>query len=563
MPEATYGFVSLMDGMHGGINPQLLKETAYAKGINVSSRRGLIHTRPGFVAETTCAVPAGVFQGAGVWSLNSGDRLVFVVSGRVYAWHTESHALTDLGVLRDASAQCFLGQVGEYFMIQDGSGAPVVLEEVGGVPAVYSGAVTFPSGYLFHYVHGRIHGVPKVVPGTTEDGRPYFVSGDVLLPDEPENVLQATETEYWNEGGAHSLPMEMGFIRGLVSFRNASTGTGAGAMLVFGRRGVSAFDMSIERKFWKETALSQVLFFGPGTDSPRSPVAVNSDVAYRADDGIRFIRFSATAVANSLSNTPQSSEVEEWLALDARTSLPFVSMAFADNRLLCTAAGVDTRYFKGLVSLDTALVSAFSGAGSPAYDGLWTGFDFAQVLAADCGGRKAHYVFTRGPQLYRLDAGAATDPGNTPILSRVITRAFIDTVDLKQIKYAEIWASELKVATTFRVWYRPTGYPLWALLGERTLSVPTGSLPQVRRKVRIALDVDSKMCNPATGEALWKAQDFQFALDFEGHAQIDKFRVVVESLTEGPPEPCEGQIEAVMVGELAGQVLDDFEYEVT
>jgi len=60
----------------------LLQESQYSSSINVSTRGGFVSTRPGFTK--LMDLGPGVFQGAGRYRLNEGDRLIFVQSGKVF-----------------------------------------------------------------------------------------------------------------------------------------------------------------------------------------------------------------------------------------------------------------------------------------------------------------------------------------------------------------------------------------------------------------------------------------------------------------------------------------------
>lgn len=571
MGEVFSGFVSLLDGMSGGINPAIIPDTTYARGINVSSRGGMIHTRPGFAFSQTLG--PGVFRGAGRWSLNAGDRIAVLLSGRLIVVDAETDTVLFNQIVfpEGGTSQAFFEQAGAFLVVQDGADAPVVLQEVSGViSVVLATEISLPPGYVMRYVHGRLHMVPVSVG--SEDGRPYFISGDILLPDDAKNVLKATETSYWNEGGAHGLPAEMGFIRGMATMRNSATGTGAGALLVFGVRGVSGFDMSIERQFWKETALSQVLFFDAGTDSPWSTVSVNNDVAYRGLDGLRFVKYTGSALAGAaLSNVPQSNEVTTFMDLDTAADLPWVSASLGDNRLLVTTAGRDGVGFRGLVSLDFAQVHGFRGTQTPAYDGLYTGFSFCQVVSALRDGVLTTFAVTSDGTthvLRRLDAAARVDTradGTTsPIAAQLVTKVMaFEGLDLKKLEYAEFWVSDVEADTVLELFFRPSGYPLWAPAETtRVLPLPAGCPRQIRRRIRIPMGGLDSVASPVTGEPLNLAHEFQFAIRFTGWAQFDKFRVVARTENEGTPPPCNDVADAMLTGVSFGEALNDFDYKV-
>lgn len=594
------GFTSQLSGMHGGVDLDILGAAYYAQGNNLSSRTGMVHNRPGFV-NSGLTIPSGTFQGSGVWSMNRGDRLVFVVSGRVYSVLVDTlpNGLIDHGLLLSVTAQCFTCQVERFFVIQDGTSTPVVLEENNAGLAVVKtllpltevgddpGDWTIPvwPGTVMAYAHQRLHLVPRYIPFSDvdghqlEDGRASFISGNVFnvmaSPKGADDVLYFEEQEYLNEGGAHSLPMEVGFIHGMTVYRNAATGTGLGSLVVFGKRGVAAFDMSVGREMWGgldtdgnpvAIQLGQILFFGPGTLSPWSIVNMNNDIAYRGLDGLRILSFSKSQIAGdgqSLSNVPQSGEVDQYLKNETANYLPYVSAAYCDSRLVMTCGGTGDRYFKGLVVLDSALIHGFHGIQAPVYDGVWEipGKSFAKVETAYRNDKPTLFAFLAGPELWRLDESAIVDDGGDKIRSRIATRNlnFSAMVDPKILQYAEVGVADLSHPVSLKVYFRPAGYPLWSLLGERVIDVPAGSLPQRRRKLRFAVPtaLDNEY-DQATKEGVVYSQAYQFALEWEGYMKVKYFRVIANVEGESNPGICDESGTPTIASGDAGVILGDY-----
>lgn len=573
MPELIDGFVSLLSGMHGGIAPELLKEDAYARGLNVSSRNGLIHTRPRFSLETS--LPTGSYGGAEVWSLSTGDYLVYVIAGRVYAAPVDDWSnFTDLDLLFDPDARCYFCQVDKYMVIQDGTSSPRVLQESSGTISLFAGH-TIPIGTIMAYAHGRLHLVPKVVPGTSEPGNRYFISGDVLFPDDPTNVLQFTETDYWNEGGAHGIPEEMGDIYAIQPFRNASTGTGIGGLVILGKNGSSAFDMSIRRSSWKDIQLAQVLFSGTGTGtiSPFSARAINDDLVYRGLDGIRFVRYTKSGIAGSsgaLSCVPSSNEVTPFIDTENADSLPFVSTALADNRMFLTAGGLwatGDNVFSSMIVMDLASVYGMRGAPAPSYDGIWTGVNPVQVLTATRSNRQLLLIISEDNKVYTTSEAVYEDEGGNDPLCRVYTKVMYfpnDRVSLKELQHVELWVSDLYKDVDVTVHYRPEGFPLWSQLGTATIPSLGSAYPQRRRRLRIPLSDDAKTYDPETGDALYKATGFQFCIEWRGSMQLSTVRFTASGpLAETPKLACQEEVGSdILTASSSLYELDDYTYNI-
>ena len=600
MAEEVYAALgTLYKGMDGGRDPSTLDANTYSKGINVITRGGFIKPRPGLDRFAAPPEHAGVFQGAKTWSLISGDYFVLVTGGYVRVIRVNDGVSFELGLLRHVTNQCFFSQVDRFMVIQDGDTDPVFLDlQADGTPfqTYYADPVEdkkMPIGTIMQYVFGRLHLKPNLVPGTNDDGGRYFVSGDIILADDPRSALVFEESTYLSGGGAHALPNEMNEIFGMSTFRNSATGTGYGALLIFGRNGVSAFDMSLSRQSWATQQLSQVLFYGAGTRSPWSPVNVNDDVLYRSQDGLRSIRYTqsttAGASALSLSNVPMSQEIREYIAGELTGYLPYVSTAFTDNRFFMTAMGTNDRYFRGLVSLDWANLYTLTQLATPSYDGIWTGLKFGQVLTAFLNDVPTTFVVS-GPTsaVYRFDPALTADwapsiyvpqedidlppvltPQTRAIESTVITGALApsddsdpDFFNQKKLRWLELRVSDIQRDTTFQVYYRPKGYPLWATMGNSfTVQVGAGSLPQTRRKIRFSVPETAGFCDPANKEQLSNGVEFQFAIRLTGYAQLDTIRVMATIEGERPPSPCSETEEVTIVASAtAGVALDDFSY---
>jgi len=568
--ERVAGFTDTRLGMNSTVNPIGLSESQVAKAINVAVRGSLPKTRPGFV-EQNVTLPSGTFQGAGVWSLHSGDRLVFVVSGVLYTLSVDTLTLVNHGLVRDTAAQCFFTQVERYFIVQDGVGNPTVLEEVSGAPQIYTDAVTTYPGFMGIFAHGRLHYVPKNVPLTSPavDGRATIVSGDVLEIDDPGTVFGNGETEHLNGGGAHSMPLELGYVHGLGVFRNASTGTGNGEVIAFARNGLASFDFSLRRETeWTTQILSRVLFQGPGCVSPWSVHNVNDDLLYRGPDGLRSVRYTASSTgghSGSLSNVPMSVEVED--IFDGEY-LEYASIAHANNRVLTTIFGTGSPSYRALASWDVA-ARYYNGSQSPGvFDGFWTGSDFKQVVTAQWNGTPNLFIFADDLKLYRVDETIHTDVKadgtEVDIESRINTKAYMFGVmeRPKELRYVEFVVSDLSRDTDISVYFRPYGYPLWSFLGTKTIEVASGSLPQTRRQLRIPLDTQGETCDPSTGKPLSSGFAFEFAIKWTGHAELTNFHAVAREWGESPPQCGNGTGNPVIASAEAGQELDDFSYEI-
>jgi hypothetical protein len=374
-------------------------------------------------------------------------------------------------------------------------------------------------------------------------------------------VLRFEEDVYWGEGGAMAMPAEHGYIYGMAAFRNAATGTGVGALLVFGRNGVVAFDVSMARTDWGVVSSSQVLFSGTGTVSPWALTPINGDLVFRGLDGLRSVRFTQAWVgggSGSLHNMPTSVEASDWFRPD--DALALVSTAFSDHWLLTTVEAGDLG-FQGVVALDAVSAYSLSDARAPVFAGLWTGLNVQQLVMAQSNYATRTFVVAQGPEIWIYDNGSYDDNG-TAIESRVVLRSFgfDDGFAAKTLQHVDLWVTDIRKPTTIRVYFRPTGYPKWNLVGsERTVEPhPTGE-PGYQRRLRFSVDNHNDLVDSSDLEHLAAGTEIQVAIEFTGCMAIERGLVVADLRAEEPPDP---EDHSLLDAELGGTVFNDFSYKI-
>lgn len=619
--EAMAAFGPLPGGCHGGLYPGLLPDTQFAAGVNVSVRGGFVRSRPGF--RKLLDLGAGTFQGAFIYRLNEGDRLVFVQSGQVKqvklfgdSLSASTYAVADTTRVgtNGTETQLFSPNFGKddsgvwskhvnfvkaerFCVVQDGYHQPAIIGEVDAdsarvsfqsltaytSPDAESTSVLYsdvPVSLCMAYASGRLIVSPRflwqdltgIYPTTPESGRPFLAASDLDL--DTESCLRFIETNSANGGGYIRMPQESGFVIGLSPFRNSETVDGNGALLAFCQDGINAFNFAFERSTWGtgKQPISQMLFSGIGTYSPRALVNVNDDIMFRRVDGVGSVRYTASQVAGSsgsLSSTPLSFEVSHRLSLDEFSDLPDVSAAFADNRFLMTTGGktVDGAGFRGVMSLDTAALYSMANKPSPAYDDIWTGLDFLQVLSARYQGRDRHLLIARHKGtvgLWLVDPAARTDEG-TPIFSRFYTRQFTfgDPMGVKRFDKVELWIRDLVGKATIRVYWRSDGSSLWSPAGEVILNAGATGLPQTRRRVTFGPEAENE-CD-TTGLPTRVGTAFQLCVEWEGSLSVERGVLFATPGQSEPNRNCAEEAESVLEAGpdgTGGRVLDDFTYSV-
>ena len=608
---------------HTALAPLQLGNTMFSKGINLTVRGGLVSTRPGF--ESLGKLGEGEFQGAAVYSLDAVDHVGFAISGRVYVRSSDG-VVHPIGGTLNATGPVYFTQVYRWLVCQDGASRPIVVEESGGVfsrlerdvgelPANnwedepyepplsydppgrdpgYSGAprICLVPGTVGAYAHGRYHYVPTKVPlqlpevnvkdgkylnnvedlvplPSEETGRASVISTDVLDSLDPYTVFRLSEHRVLAEGGALALPAELGFIHGMGSLRGAATGTGVGSLFVFGSRGVAAFEFGAPRAEWKVSSLSQVVFTGPGTLSPRSVMNINDDVWYISTEGhLRSINYDGSQLSSrgnaapALFNVTKSLEAKRWVDQTSREWLPKASACLADNRIHWVLA--DGR---ALGSIELAQAYDANPAELPIlHEGIWTGFDFQQVLSLD---NRLHVVVKENESLFLLRLGSKDgyDPGGTPIKSELVTRSFSYIYneastyrELKRLIDLKLFFQDIDRPTAVTAEYRPQHMLRWTPLGSALYNVPPGSGGQFRRLVLAPDMTQLEICNPVTKDPPWMFHAMQFRLQWTGRLTIARLSTLASQQEEATQPACaDDNPEGVS---LPLEADDDFTYTV-
>ena len=582
MPDLVEGFVSLIGGMDGRTAPEILPENRYARGLNVSSRSGLIHTRPGFpfFPAALPANPNDKFQGAALYRLNGVDRIICVIKGIVYGINLNTLAITTYKDTLDATVdRCHFCQADKFMIVQDGVNKAVIINYSDDPDdCERAGANEVPVGTIMAYGHGRLF-VVVLELGGVDVGQRFFVAGDIIKPNDVSDVLQFTETTYLAGGGAFALPNELGYITAMKFLRNAPTGTGFGSLIVMAKNGASAFAVNQPRTDWQDTDLSQVLFTGSGSLSPFSVIPVNNDLFFRGRVGLRTIGYTLAASGGSSAThavVPLSEPADEFFEGDTDAEQAFVSMAHVNSRVFCTAkphtVSGEVR-FQGLVSIDAAVISSFGQNTEPIFDGIWTGYDFLHVLRGVYDSVERLFAFVRSETgslfLCYLDEYAEEDADSTRLQCRTYTRVFSFLSDGrnsyaladKRLRYVDLWIRDLEGQADIKVYYRPIGYELWNQLGSTvTVQAAAGSLSQ--RRDRIRFNAAKGTFDPITKRDVMIGNAFQFCIEWTGKLTLQKMSALVQPVEESETIACKADDTAQTLSAGAGGVvLSDYEYD--
>lgn len=605
-------FSSLLGGMHEGIDPMILREDQYARGVNISSRGGLIRNRPA-LDEIISLSNIKDFKGAGVYSFPDGneetDRVVYADGNTIYVVNLDTlTTVTHKTTLNVLSKRFFFAQIGKYFVIQDGypndtwelSEWPVILDKDG----LYDqGSLrdsfpehAFPKGAAMAFGQGRAFvsldwaydftrpegDTPTEVAANTANwkriDRESFYAGDINQSWDATAVLSFTENNAFDGGGAISIPNHHGTITAMAFQQNVGSGTGHGPLVVFAEHGSSSFAVDLPRvgatddsPDWFNSQFGKVLFDSGGMVATNSVAHVNNDILYRSRDGIRTLRYSANqaqAQGLGLSNDPISNEVDNLLESNI-SDQSFCSAAFAKNRYAVLAnKGTEDWSWNGAVILDTSQISVLTTSSTPVYDGIWTGLDFFHVLSAKRNDKES-LVFIGNDRngdsgIYELN-DSVLDKRSLRQKCRVYTRYlhFNSTFFMKTLQHVNLWLDEIYGNFEISVYYRADGLSLWKEAGSARIKGDNNKSGRARSIRIYPSETECSADNqPGDAHAFFSCQ---FCIEFKGRGKITKAQFVALPLTQDIYfDACEGDIDVSLDDAMSSNFLNlnDFDYKI-
>ena len=502
------------------------------------------------------------FQGAYNYQYGPNSFLVTSIGGHIYKINTETGMVQDITptkgvnaygeIIYDPNASdievAYFQQAEQYLVIQDGSSAPIIFDGAGSRRSDLS-SNEVPTGTVMAYGNGRLW-VAK--------GR-EFAAGDIVGG--PTSVIKFTENTYIAEGGAFAVPLDTGDITAMRFMNQPDSSLGQGELLVHTAKAVFAVNVPTSRDSWKNLQYPtvRIVAINYGAISDRSCTLVNGDMFYRAPDGIRSY-ISSRREWQEYGQIPVSREIGPVLQDEKEHEiLHRTSTALFDNRLLTTVTPQTSSqgvYFSGLAPLDFDTVGGTGNKLPPAWEGLWTGLNFFQILTADIDGAQRCFMFHLNSscniQLWELTKKGIKDADSSRIGCYIETPSynFENPLELKQLEYGEMWVDDLQGEVDFTVLYKPNQYPAWVDWNSWTQCAKTetcnpvaGSCltlknykPQYRSRMRIPQPADE--CESTNGMPMRNGYEFSSRIEWVGHARIKAFRLHAYPIVEEPYGEC-------------------------
>jgi hypothetical protein len=396
-------------------------------------------------------------------------------------------------------------------------------------PFVYDGAVfrraddaEVPVGRAMAYANGRL----AVAVNSGCDVR----LGDIRRP-EHQSELRFTEWANLAGGGDFSFPSE---VLALQALPVIDTGSGQGALIVGCESSVHSLKTQItQRDLWAEVGFQTLVLPNRGIVGGNAVVAVNQDLYFRSSDGLRSIRTS-TADYDAPGLTPLSVEVRHRFDYDTPFLLRDASLAYFDNRILCTHSPFvysSRALNQGLISLNFDALSGRGQKSAPCFDGEWDGFGtIAQVFAGTMQGVERCFVLGRdlagANALWEVLPEIAAQEGDEPTQAIETRTMFADSpAVLKNIRRCDLMFSDIRGGLAARVYFRPDKHPAWIAWDAFAIPAPASPQPwgKVRPQRRVPLSTRAvpEGIDPQTGRPVSVAGGFQVRVEWEGFARLD------------------------------------------
>ena len=317
------------------------------------------------------------------------------------------------------------------------------------------------------YAFGRQYAGGDIV-GSQSSGTPPYNYRD--------SILKNTENPVSLSGDAFIVPTNAGNIRCLRHSANLDTALGQGQLYVFTRQAIYATSVPPTRAEWAALTepLQRVAQIDFGSVGDRCVVPVNGDLFYQSMDGIRSLTL-AVRYFQQWGNIPISRPEQRAIQFNDRSLLRFASGMNFDNRLWQTVMPFQTVKgcaHAGILPLDFDVLGSIGDKLPPAWEGMYEGLDFLQLLEGDFGGLPRGFAFVVSKLTGNIDLWEMTtqdrwdsqvDNDGDRVTWYLETPAYTwgDPFMLKKLDGMELMFDKMLGTVNFLVEYKPDFAPCY------------------------------------------------------------------------------------------------------
>ncbi len=469
-----------------------LKRNQLAWATNATVRGGGVRQRTGWKPLVQGTDWPGLFQGAYLYEPAFADPyIVCSIGGVIYRIRTDTDNSVEnlsaaFGLFNPATEPISFFVQGEMFLV-------IQAGDLTTLPLFWDGAILRRSvGFLG--IGNVGNEIPAAGPMDYYMGRIWYAfgreyaGGDIvgnqnsgtIAYNYADSILKNTENPLSLAGDAFIVPSNAGNIRALKHGANLNTALGQGSLYVFTRKSIYATDVPPTRTEWVNTKepLQKVAQIDFGASGDRGVVAVNGDLFYQSPDGIRSLTL-AIRYFEQWGNVPISRPEQRVIQFNDRALLRFGSGINFDNRLWQTALPFQTPVgvaHKGVMPLDFDILGSMGTASEdrvdPAWEGMYEGLDYLQLLEGDYGGLQRAFGFvvskiTGNIDLWemttqdRWDSQVDNDGDRVTWFFETPAYTWGDAFQLKKLDGLELWFDKMLGTVNFMVEYRPDQSPCY------------------------------------------------------------------------------------------------------
>jgi len=375
---------------------------------NCTVRSGGVRQRTGWKPIIQQAPWLGFYQGAFMYEPPFAlPYIVCAIGGVIYKVDTVTGEVTNLTALFPGTEMPPLEE--HYFFVQGEQFLIIQAGDLTTLPLFWDGTILRRSNG-FIGVGDPNNELPAAGPMDYYMGRIWYAygrqyaGGDIVggpsgtAPyDFRDSILKNTENPVSLAGDAFIVPSNAGNIRCLRHSANLDTALGQGQLYVFTRRSIYATSVPPTRAEWStlKEPLQRVAQIDFGAVGDRCVIPVNGDLFYQSMDGVRSLTL-AIRYFNQWGNVPISRPEQRAIQFNNRALLRFASGMNFDNRLWQTVMPFQTAVgcaHAGVMPLDFDILGSFGDKLPPAWEGMYEGLDFLQLLEGDFGGLQRGFSF--------------------------------------------------------------------------------------------------------------------------------------------------------------------------
>lgn len=453
---------------------------------NTTFRHGKASPRPGFVRRSlifgddskASAFKTLMFQHAAFFDGTEQPMLLNSHGGRLWKTDLRTWQVSEVtpGGGRNSNKQRvgWSVQAENYWIFQDNQSYPIIFDGSGSRRSNPANKEV-PVGNVMCYAHGRLS-VALPDRQSFRVGDLVFGSSGTAALGYRDSILRFTENDYLNEGGdfvarVFGAPSGYGPITCMKAVAMENTQLGQGPMIVATPNMVFTVNLPFDRTTWKDLANAlQTVNPIQGPLNQNGTQLVNSDIWYRAIDGIRSYIIAQRDFNADWGNTPQSAEVNGTLDRDTVNLLEFGSGALFDNRYMHTVSPVPSPmgvWHRGLVVIDFNLVSKMKKKALPAWEGIWTGLRILQVVTGTVDKNLRCFIWALNAaneiELWEMVPGQTFDHVSDRIVWTIDSPSYNcgDGFFFKKLETGEIFIDEVSGQVDMKVKYRSDQNPCW------------------------------------------------------------------------------------------------------